>query len=114
MMLMLVVRYVALYCISIVTNPPLVSRPVPVQVWLEVLLDFQAASKVRLAASGLEVETTIQRDLLALILPSGMRRDTRTSASPVFACKCFFSGRTAHTKNRDGRARDQLNFFFLN
>ena len=108
MMLMLVVRYVALYCISIVTNPPLVSRPVPVQVWLEVLLDFQAASKVRLAASGLEVETTIQRDLLALILPSGMRRDTRTSASPVFSCKWFFSGKTAHTKNRDGRARDQL------
>ena len=38
MMLMLVVRYVALYCISIVTTPPLVSPRVPLQVLLEVIL----------------------------------------------------------------------------
>ena len=38
MMLMLVVRYVALYCISIVTTPPLVSPCVPLQVLLEVIL----------------------------------------------------------------------------
>ena len=80
MMLMLVVRYVALYCISIVTNPPLVSRPVPLQVPLEVAaLDFQAF-QVGNSRRGLEVKTvTIQQDLLALILPLGMRRDIRTS-----------------------------------
>jgi len=88
MMLMLVVRCVALYCISIVTNPPLVSRPVPLQVPLEVAaLDFQAF-QVGNSRRGLEVKTiTIQRDLLALILPLGMRRDIRTSQLNRLACK---------------------------
>ena len=118
MMLMLVVRYVALYCISIVTNPTpgvstralaspaggggsLISRP------------------SRLAASrGLEVKTiTIQQDLLALILPQGMRRDIRTSPSDTSRVLCcvqvvFLRENCSHTKTgTDKRTTNQKSVF---
>ena len=89
MMLMLVVRYVALYCISIVTTPPLVSPRVPLQVLLEVILVARPPSHqpgprilgfLGLLGPGLplvgqagfegpEQQDHLQRDLLALILP---------------------------------------------
>ena len=84
-MLMLVVRYVALYCISIVTTPPLVSPRVPLQVLLEVILVARPPTSPVLGFLGLlgpglplvgqagfegpEQQDHLQRDLLALILP---------------------------------------------
>ena len=88
-MLMLVVRYVALYCISIVTTPPLVSPRVPLQVLLEVILVARPPShqpdprslgflgflgpglppEGQAGFEGPEQQDHLQRDLLALILP---------------------------------------------
>ena len=84
------------------------SRPVPVQVRLEVALDFQAP-RVRLAVRSLEVETTIQQDLLALILPPGMRRDIRASSSNFnLRASSFPPGKLLKHKNRDGQVHDRL------
>jgi len=78
-----------------------------VQVRLEVALDFQAP-RVRLDERSLEVETIIQQDLLALILPPGMRRDIRASSSNFnLRASSFPPGKPLAHKNRDGQVHNQ-------